>query len=170
MNKSRKRKKRDFGLYLVISIALLPFVLIALAMIYYLLNSFVKTTNAKSAFDKDLPEIISAMEDYKQLNGKYPGDFRLLKNGLTYTSSDICDGSANEPVGCAPDGYNYGISTNYDKGINDASPAADCGYIIVMSQNAIKGLRIIDGYAKLENTNDINCLDFADRAKDYSSL
>ena len=167
---SKKRNQRDIVPYIAIPIALLPIILIIAAVSYFTINSFLKTTSAKSTFENDLPEIVSAMEHYKQLNGRYPGDFRLLKNGLTYTPSDICDGSVNEPVGCAPDGYNYGISTNYNKNFHDTTEPADCGYMIIMNQDAIKGSRIIDAYIKLENSDDIRCADFVERAQFVKSL
>lgn len=167
---SKKRHKRDIVPYIAIPIALLPIILIIAAAGFYLINTYLKTTNARSIFKKDLPEIISAAEDYKQLNGKYPGDFRLLKNGLTYTASDICDGSDSEPIGCAPDGYSYDISTNYNKNVNDTSEPADCGYMIIMSQDAIKGSRIIDAYIKLENSDNTRCADFVESAQFVKSL
>ena len=158
---SKKRNQRDHLPYIVISIALLPIILIVLAICFYVLSTFVKTTNVKTIFAKDVPKIAPAIEEYKKLYGYYPNSLKSLDEGLANKYSSVCDGSADQPLGCTSDKYAYSISSNFDEDINDTSPAADCGYIIVISQDAIKGSRIIDRYDKLKNTDNIDCLDFA---------
>lgn len=167
MNKSSKNKKRDFALYIVMSIALLPFVLIALAMIFYLLNSFVKTTSAKTTFARDVVKIAPAVEEYQKLYGYYPSSLKSLDEGLASKYSPVCDGSTDQPMGCTSDKYTYSISSNYTKNPDGSSTPTDCGYMIVISQDAIKGLRIIEAHANLKNSDNIDCKDFVERASSY---